>query len=61
MLPLRLFLVLALMFPAAPLFADEHRATVVVANRPLPISQQPRVALHHFLIAWAAADHDETV
>jgi len=59
MLPLRLFLVLALMFPAAPPFADEHRATVVAATDRFEFHSNPRVALHHFLIAWAAADHDE--
>jgi len=59
MLPLRLFLVLALMFPAASLFADENRNTVVAATDRFEFHSNPRVALHHFLIAWAAADHDE--
>jgi len=34
MRPLRTSLVLALMFPAAPPFADENRDTVVVASSP---------------------------
>jgi hypothetical protein len=59
MLPLRLFLVLALMFPAAPLFADGNRDTVVASTDRFEFHSNPRVALHHLLIAWAAADHDE--
>jgi hypothetical protein len=58
-LPLRVFLVLILMFPAAPLFADENRDTLVAATDRFEFHSNPRVALHHFLIAWAAADHDE--
>jgi hypothetical protein len=59
MLPLRLFLVLALTFPAAPLFADENRDTVVASTDRFEFHSNPRVVLHHFLVAWAAADHDE--
>jgi hypothetical protein len=59
MLPLRLLFVLALMFPPALLLADEDRDTVVASTDRFEFHSNPRVALHHFLIAWAAADHDE--
>ena len=58
MLPLRLFVILALLFPA-PLLADGNRDTVVASTDRFEFHSNPRVALHHFLIAWAAADHDE--
>jgi hypothetical protein len=47
------------MFPAAPLFADGNRDTVIASTDRFEFHSNPRVALHHFLIAWAAADHDE--
>ena len=60
MLPLRTFLVLSLLvFHPALLLADENRATIVTATDHFELHSNPRVSLHHFLIAWAAADHDE--
>jgi hypothetical protein len=47
------------MFPSALLLADENRDTVVAYTDRFEFHSNPRVALHHFLIAWAAADHDE--
>lgn len=55
---LRLFAVLVLLFPA-PLLADGHWDTVVASTDRFEFHSNPRIALHHFLIAWAAADHDE--
>lgn len=58
MVPPRLLFVLALVLPAAQLLADENRDTVVASTDRFEFHSNPRVALHHFLIAWAAADHD---
>ena len=50
----RTFLALALAFQPALLLA----ADVVVATERFELRSEPRVNLHHFLLAWAAADRE---
>jgi len=49
----RLVLALAIVFN--PAFV--HAADVVLATKRFELRSEPRDNLHHFLIAWAAADH----
>jgi hypothetical protein len=50
---------LLLMLVPGMLLADARPATLVTETDRFELHSNPRVGLHHFLIAWAAADHDE--
>lgn len=53
----RISLVVLLAFHPCLLLADTNPSVIAAATERFELRSDPRVTLHHFLIAWAAADH----